>query len=211
MTKERNINKREVCYWQLYTMVENEETIREPDKGVVTGIPQYGFKVRLDHEFPEKWSQKFRPRFSHLSHILPVSWRWVVHFTLFHDTPAHVPISKVDRLCAVAFPTCHFVRSKSDHQTSPYFHFQGFPPEGEKSMQARDYFVVNKTEKWLLVNYIIVAGYILYQISLISLTLFFKQISFVFFFVSDDYFRWFWCATLANFHSSFSHPTEAEP
>ena len=43
----------------------------------VKDIPKYGFKVRMDHEFPEKWSQKIRPKLKQTIQMLPLAWRQV--------------------------------------------------------------------------------------------------------------------------------------
>ncbi|XP_015605113.1 non-lysosomal glucosylceramidase [Cephus cinctus] len=39
-------------------------------------IAKYGFKVRLDHEFPEKWLPIKRPRLRQLPHLLPLGLRY---------------------------------------------------------------------------------------------------------------------------------------
>ncbi|XP_043279338.1 non-lysosomal glucosylceramidase [Venturia canescens] len=50
------------------------------DTGGITEIPRYGFKVRLDHEFPEKWSPSCRLRLSQLYNIVVTSWRYVFYY-----------------------------------------------------------------------------------------------------------------------------------
>lgn len=41
----------------------------------VKSVPKYGFKVKLDHKFPEKWSQNLRPKFKQAIQMLPLAWR----------------------------------------------------------------------------------------------------------------------------------------
>ena len=48
---------------------------KEIDQNYMTAIPEYGFKVKLDHKYPEKWSQVLKPRFKQLPQFLPLGWR----------------------------------------------------------------------------------------------------------------------------------------
>lgn len=38
-------------------------------------VPKYGFKVQLDHKYPEKWSQAARPRLQQLLPLIPLGIR----------------------------------------------------------------------------------------------------------------------------------------
>ncbi|XP_011497450.1 PREDICTED: non-lysosomal glucosylceramidase [Ceratosolen solmsi marchali] len=49
-------------------------------------IPKYGFKVRLDHEFPEKWSQRLRPKFKQTIQMLPLAWRYAFYYASISRT-----------------------------------------------------------------------------------------------------------------------------
>ncbi|OXU32049.1 hypothetical protein TSAR_002854 [Trichomalopsis sarcophagae] len=49
--------------------------------GRVREVPKYGFKVRLDHEYPEKWSQKLRPKFKQTIQMMPLAVRYVFYYT----------------------------------------------------------------------------------------------------------------------------------
>ncbi|XP_058791221.1 non-lysosomal glucosylceramidase [Phymastichus coffea] len=47
----------------------------------VKSVPKYGFKVKLDHKFPEKWSQNLRPNFKQTIQMLPLAWRYLFYYT----------------------------------------------------------------------------------------------------------------------------------
>lgn len=40
-------------------------------------VPKYGFKVKLNHEFPERWLQKIKPKLKNVIQHLPLVWRYV--------------------------------------------------------------------------------------------------------------------------------------
>lgn len=42
-----------------------------------TDIPKYGFKVKLNHEYPEKRTPDFKPSLKIIWHLLPMFLRWV--------------------------------------------------------------------------------------------------------------------------------------
>lgn len=44
-------------------------------RNIMTAIPKYGFKVKLDHIYPEKWSQVLKPRLKQIPQFLPLGWR----------------------------------------------------------------------------------------------------------------------------------------
>lgn len=40
-------------------------------------VPVYGFRVRLDHKFPEKWGQFVKVRWHQLGHLIMLGARFV--------------------------------------------------------------------------------------------------------------------------------------
>lgn len=52
--------------------------------GKIREVPKYGFKVRLDHEFAEKWSQKLRPKFKQTIQMMPLAVRFVYIYKCTH-------------------------------------------------------------------------------------------------------------------------------
>ena len=44
-------------------------------RNAITSIPKYGFKVKLNHKYPEKWSQVLKPRLKQIPQFLPLGWR----------------------------------------------------------------------------------------------------------------------------------------
>ncbi|XP_014220612.1 non-lysosomal glucosylceramidase [Trichogramma pretiosum] len=61
--------------------MENKEMESETKESKIdTMIPKYGFKVKLNHEFPEKWSQNMRPSFMQTVHMLPLFWRYLWYY-----------------------------------------------------------------------------------------------------------------------------------
>ncbi|KAF7989594.1 hypothetical protein HCN44_008268 [Aphidius gifuensis] len=43
-------------------------------------IPNYGFKLQLDHKYSESWNQKVRPRLKQLPHLIPLAIRYVIYY-----------------------------------------------------------------------------------------------------------------------------------
>ncbi|XP_063981220.1 non-lysosomal glucosylceramidase isoform X1 [Diachasmimorpha longicaudata] len=43
-------------------------------------VPKYGFKVRLDHKYPEKWSQNLKPKFNQLLPLIPMGIRYFFYY-----------------------------------------------------------------------------------------------------------------------------------
>lgn len=54
----------------------DQKTTRNP----MTEIPKYGFKVKLNHKFPEKWSQALKPRIKQIPQFLPLGWRYMMYY-----------------------------------------------------------------------------------------------------------------------------------
>ncbi|XP_011314940.1 non-lysosomal glucosylceramidase [Fopius arisanus] len=53
---------------------EQEETVAQKK------VPKYGFKVRLDHKYPEKWTQGARPRLRQLPPLIPLGIRYLFYY-----------------------------------------------------------------------------------------------------------------------------------
>ncbi|XP_068244667.1 non-lysosomal glucosylceramidase [Palaemon carinicauda] len=68
-------------------MASNTDTIndfesREDDLGSANAsrFPRHGWKVTLDHKFPEKRDQRIRPRIGQLPHLMPLFMRYLVWY-----------------------------------------------------------------------------------------------------------------------------------
>ncbi|XP_014203632.1 non-lysosomal glucosylceramidase [Copidosoma floridanum] len=55
--------------------------LRLSKEQMASDIPVYGFKVKLDHEYPEKWSQKIRPKLKQTIQMMPLAWRYFFYYT----------------------------------------------------------------------------------------------------------------------------------
>lgn len=47
-----------------------------------TRIPYFGWKVKLNHVFPEKWSQNMRPSLKQIIPLIPLFVRLSIHISI---------------------------------------------------------------------------------------------------------------------------------